>query len=166
MLGRAMGAGPVVGADVSPERRALARRLGLVDVAVDVAAGPDRALEAVLDATSGVGCEVAVDCSGSGAGQLLAVRATRVWGRCVFVGEGGRATLDVSPQVIHRQITLIGSWVTSLPNMELLVERLDRWRVHPEAIVTHRFPLAAAADAYRVADEGRAGKVVLLPGLP
>ena len=165
MLGRAMGAGPIIGADVSAPRRQLARRLGLVDMSVIVdAAGGDAPLEVVMAATGGRGCEVTIDCSGSGAGQLLAVRATRPWGRCAFVGEGGRVTIDVSPLLIHKQITLYGSWVTSLGNMQLLLERLDRWGLHPEATVTHRFALSEAAEAYRVADAGQAGKVVLLPG--
>jgi threonine dehydrogenase-like Zn-dependent dehydrogenase len=166
MLGRAMGAAPVIGADTAPERCDQARRLGLVDVAVPVGQGPegaDAALDAVLRETAGEGCEVTIDCSGSGAGQLLAVRATRRWGRCALVGEGGRLTLDVSPQVIHRQISLHGSWVTSLWGMEALLERLARWNLHPEAVVTHRFPLAQAAEAHRVADGGRGGKVVLEP---
>ncbi len=165
MLGRAMGAGQIIGADVSHDRRALARHLRLVDmtIIVDPNRG-DAALDMVRAATGGRGCEVSIDCSGSGGGQQLAVRATRTWGRCAFVGEGGQVTLDVSPVLIHKQITVYGSWVTSLANMELLLERLDRWGVHPEAIVTHRLALSEAAEAYRIADEGRAGKVVLLPG--
>lgn len=167
MLGRAMGAAPVIGADATPERCALARRLGLTDIAIEVGPGPegaDAALEAVLRATGGAGCEVVVDCSGSGSGQLLGVRATRRWGRCALVGEGGRLTLDVSSLLIHRQISLHGSWVTSLLGMELLLERLARWNLHPEAVVTDRFPLEAAAEAHRVADAGRSGKVLLQPG--
>jgi hypothetical protein len=34
--------------------------------------------------------------------------------------------------------------------------------VHPELTVTDSFPLAHAAEAYRVADEGRRGKVGLV----
>jgi diketogulonate reductase-like aldo/keto reductase len=44
------------------------------------------------------------------------------------------------------------------------VERLARWKLHPEVTVTHRFPLQRAAEAYRVADEGRSGKVVITFG--
>jgi threonine dehydrogenase-like Zn-dependent dehydrogenase len=34
--------------------------------------------------------------------------------------------------------------------------------LHPEETVTHRFSLGEAAEAYRIADEGHAGKVVIV----
>jgi threonine dehydrogenase-like Zn-dependent dehydrogenase len=76
-----------------------------------------------------------------------------------MVGEGGELTIDVSADVIHRQVTLIGSWVTSTVRMAELLDGLVRWGVRPERVVTDRFALADAAEAYRVADAGRAGKV-------
>jgi threonine dehydrogenase-like Zn-dependent dehydrogenase len=47
----------------------------------------------------------------------------------------------VSELLIHKQITLYGSWVTSLRHMEELLEHLVRWNLHPERAVTHRYPL-------------------------
>jgi len=158
MLGRAMGAA-VLGTDVAPERLRLAEDLGLVDHAVPA---DGDAARAVLDLTGGLGCEASIDCSGSGAGRVLALECTRTWGRCAFVGEGGQITFAVSELLIHKQISLHGSWVTSLRHMEELLERLVRWGLHPERVVTHRFPLEAAGDAYRVADSGTAGKVCLV----
>ncbi len=43
-----------------------------------------------------------------------------------------------------------------------LLERLARWDLHPERVVTHRFPLAEAAQAYETADAGLGGKVGIL----
>jgi threonine dehydrogenase-like Zn-dependent dehydrogenase len=159
MLGRAMGATTVVGSDPSGERVLMARDLGLVDVAVTDAAALD---DAVAEATDGRGCEVAIDCSGHPDARQAALRNTRTWGRCVFVGEGGSVTFAVSDLLIHKQIRLHGSWVTSVGHMEDLLEQLVRWDLHPERIVTHRFALADADQAYRVADAGRAGKVCVV----
>jgi len=78
------------------------------------------------------------------------------------VGEGNRLDVDVSRVLIHRQLTVLGTWVTSVWRMEELVERLARWDLHPERTVTSRFALADAAEAYRVADEGLGGKVALV----
>lgn len=159
LLARAMGAVTVVGAEPVAGRRDFAERLGAVD-AVDVGDG------VVLDDLLDDGAEVSVDCSGSGAGQATAVRHTRRWGRCVLIGEGGRLELDVSRDLIHRQLTLIGSWVSSTVAMAELLTDLDRWQLHPEQIVGHTYDLAEAADAYRVADAGEGGKVgLVMPGI-
>ncbi|HJV14825.1 MAG TPA: hypothetical protein VJ625_13125 [Propionibacteriaceae bacterium] len=61
--------------------------------------------------------------------------------------------------LIHKQITLYGSWVTSLRHIEDLLEHLVRWDLRPERIVTHQYSLQHADEAYRVADQGAAGKV-------
>lgn len=159
MLGRALGAPEVLGVEASAERRALAVELGLVDEALE----PEEAIERIQARTQGHGIEVSIDCSGAPAARLLALQALRDWGRCAFVGEGGTVSFDVSPVLIHKQVTLLGSWVTSLYRMEELVERLVRWDIHPERIVTHRFPLERAAEAYEIADRGDSGKVAILP---
>ena len=87
--------------------------------------------------------------------------STATWGRCGFVGEGGDVAFDVSQLLIHRQVTLHGSWVTSIGHMGELLQQLDRWRLQPSAIVTDRFTLDEADLAYQVADRGAAGKVVI-----
>ena len=93
---------------------------------------------------------------------MLALEGTRDWGRCAFVGEGGTISFEVSKMLIHKQITLFGSWVTSLKHLEELVERLDRWGLHPEATCTNRLPLSGAAEAYDLADKGQTGKVCIV----
>jgi threonine dehydrogenase-like Zn-dependent dehydrogenase len=157
LLAGALGVTTIVGAEPSPERRALAERLALVTAALDGAEGRD----AVLDVAGGP-VETSIDASGTEPGRRLALEALADFGRCAFVGEGGSLTLEPSPMLIHRQITLVGSWVTSLGHMAELLDRLDRWGLHPESLVTHRFPLAEAAAAYDVADRGLAGKVCLV----
>jgi threonine dehydrogenase-like Zn-dependent dehydrogenase len=158
MLARAMGVGPIVGTDVSPERMRLATDLGLVDTAVPADAEAAGRLD---DLTGGLGFSAAMDCSGNATARLLALTSTGNWGRCAFVGEGGDVGFDVSPVLIHKQVTLHGSWVTSIGHMGDLLGHLERWRVHPEEIVTDTFPLDDAAAAYDLADRGTSGKVCI-----
>ncbi len=159
MLCRAMGASLLIGTDTVPERLALAESLGLVDHAV--AAG-DETVARVLDLTGGHGVERAVDCSGADPARQTAIRATRKWGRIVFIGEGGSVRFNPSPDIIHDQKTIYGSWVTNIWRMEELVERLVRWRVRPADLVPHRFPLDRAGDAYALMAEGKCGKVAVV----
>ena len=72
------------------------------------------------DRTAG-GCSATLDCSGHPAARLLALTSTATWGRCAFVGEGGSVGFDVSQTMIHKQVTLHGSWVTSIGHMEDLL---------------------------------------------
>ena len=156
LLAGAMGSPLVVGTDPSPERRALALELGAVDHAV---AGSDEELDALLPGPGGGGAEVAVDCSGNGRGQLTALRHTRRWGRAALVGEGGQLTVDVSEVLIHRQLTVHGSWVTSTGRMSELLRNLVLWDLHPERLVSDTFSIEDAERAYAVADAAQGGKV-------
>jgi threonine dehydrogenase-like Zn-dependent dehydrogenase len=159
MLAKARGATRCIGVDVVDDRIELTRKLGVADLVLNA---NEDALEQIHKATDGKGCEATVDCSGNTHGRQLALRATRQWGRCAFVGEGGTVELNPSPDMIHEQVTVYGSWVTSLGHMEDLVERMDRWEMHPEKTVTHRFSLDEAAKAYETMDEGKCGKVAIV----
>lgn len=159
MLGRALGAAPIVGTDVTPERLENALALGAVDHAV---LADDQAPGTLAGLTEGAGFTATMDCSGHPDARHLALSSTAVGGRSAFVGEGGQVTFDVSPMLIHKQITVHGSWVTSLGHMGDLLGHLARWRLHPERIVTRRFPLEDAAAAYDAAAAGRAGKVCIV----
>ncbi len=46
--------------------------------------------------------------------------------------------------------------------MEELVERLVRWKLHPATLITHRFALDQAADAYALMASGHCGKVAVV----
>ena len=157
-LCRKLGANKIIGIDVIRERLDLARQLGLCDEVLT--AGPDNVAE-VRALTGGHGVERAVDCSAHPAARATAIRATRKWGRIVFIGEGGKVEFNPSGDMIHDQKTLFGSWVTSIWQMEEVVERLVRWNLHPADLVTHRFPLSKAAEAYALMASGRCGKVAV-----
>ena len=84
----------------------------------------------------------------------------RTWGRACLVGEGGQVTYEPTPDIIHRQLTLVGSWTFST----VLLAELARWVVDRKiplgGIITHRFPLAQADEAFALFDGGGTGKVV------
>ncbi|MFW5657337.1 MAG: zinc-dependent alcohol dehydrogenase family protein [Bacteroidota bacterium] len=160
MLAKALGATKLVGVDIIQERCNIAKELNLAD---DVFLSESDTLQKVM-ATShhSRGFERTVDCSGHTSGRQLAIRATRQWGKNVMIGEGGTVEFNPSPDIIHDQISIHGSWVTNIWRMEELVERLVRWNIHPENLVTHRFTLDNVDKAYQLMDEGRCGKVAVV----
>ena len=159
MLARAMGASRLIGVDVVPERVDLALSLGLADYSILTGPGTD---EKIMELTGDMGVERAVDCSGNDQARQTCIRTTRKWGKIVFIGEGGTCSFHPSPDIIHDQKTIYGSWVTNIWRMEELVERLQRWEIHPEILVTNRFPLEKASEAYELMNLGKCGKVAVV----
>ena len=157
MLAKAMGA-QVIGVDLLPERLELARQLG-ADAVIDAAAQDPVA--AIRDMTAGEGAEVAVDYSGHPQARNNALDCVRIWGRVAFVGERNLTTINPSPQMLHKQLTVVGSWVFGLWELQELGAFLVRQHLHPESMVTHRFPLERIAEALKLFDTGKTGKVII-----
>jgi len=159
MLAKAMGAQKIIGIEVIEERIQIARKLALFDEVLK--AGPEN-VKQVRDLTSGAGVEKSVDCSANDKARLTCIQAARKWGKIVFLGEGGTCTFQPSPDIIHDQKTIYGSWVTNLWRMEELVERIVRWGIHPDDLITHRFSLDQVSEAYSLMASGQCGKVAVV----
>lgn len=159
MLAKAMGASRLIGVEMNEYRINLAKKLGLVDYAFKPS---DHVIEDIKAVTEGKGAEKAVDCSASDAGRQTAIRGTRDWAKIALVGEGNTMTVNPSPDLMHTQKSVYGSWVTSTWKMMDLTERLVRWGIHPADIVTDRFPIEKAGEAYALMASGRCGKVAVV----
>lgn len=159
MLCKAMGASKLIGVEMNDYRIELAQKLGLVD---HVFKPTDHTVDEIRAITGGHGAERAIDCSASDAGRQTAVRATRDWGKVALVGEGNYMTLNPSPDMMHSQKTIYGSWVTSTWKMMDLAERLVRWGIHPGDLITDEFPLERAGEAFELMSGGKCGKVAVV----
>jgi threonine dehydrogenase-like Zn-dependent dehydrogenase len=156
-LATAMGA-RVIAVDPLPERRALATQLG-ADVALDTAADP---VEAIRELTHGEGAEATLDCTGNAEARANCAKAARAWGRACFVGEQGTATFDMTPDVIHKQLTMYGSWTFSTVLLaECAQFAVDR-RIPLRDVFTESFTLAEADGAFRKFAERGMGKGVFV----
>jgi threonine dehydrogenase-like Zn-dependent dehydrogenase len=158
LLAVAMGA-RVIALDVSPERLALARDFG-ADMVVDPnATDPVAALK---DLTHGEGVDLALECSSAPSARQAAVRSVRTWGTACFVGEGGSVSLDVSPDLLRRQVTLIGSWTFSSVGQEECARFVANRKIPLGKLITHRFSIDEAAEAYRLFDTQTTGKGMIV----
>jgi threonine dehydrogenase-like Zn-dependent dehydrogenase len=157
-LGSAMGA-RVIGLDINAERRALATRFG-ADAVIDP--GAIDPVEALAELTHGEGVDLAMDCSSAEEARLAAIKATRTWGTVCFVGEGGSVTIDVSADMLRRQLTLIGSWTFSTVIQEECARFVADRGIDVDALFTHRYSLDQVADAYALFDTQTTGKGVFL----
>jgi threonine dehydrogenase-like Zn-dependent dehydrogenase len=124
----------VIAVDIAAERRNLAQQFGaheVLDPSGDVVA-------AIRDLTHGEGAHKTLDASSAPDARAAAVRAVRSWGTACFVGERGQVTLDVSPDLLRRQVTLVGSWTFSKQGQAECAEFVADQRVEVERLFTHR----------------------------
>ena len=157
-MAKVMGA-RVIALDVSEPRLLLAKEFG-----ADVTINPkkDDPVMAIKELTHGEGTELALDCSGSAEGRLAAVRATRTWGKILLVGEGGQLTVDVSSDLLRRQLTLVSSWTFSTAGQMECAQFVADRRIPVEKIFTQRYRLEEAEKAYREFDTQSTGKGVFM----
>ena len=155
----AMGA-RVIAIDISPERRTLARAFGAHEV---IDAKSHDTVAAIRDLTHGEGAHKTLDASSAPEARAAAVRAVRSWGTACFVGERGQVTLDVSPDLLRRQVTLVGSWTFSRQGQAECAEFVADRKVDVEKLFTHRWTLEQAEEAYKLFDTQTTGKAVILP---
>ncbi|MBV9132542.1 MAG: zinc-binding dehydrogenase [Chloroflexi bacterium] len=157
-LATAMGA-RVFAIDPLPERRALASQLG-AEVALDPTAGS--VVEAIRELTHGEGADATLDCTGNAEARANCTKAARPWGRACFVGEQGTATFDMTPDVIHKQLTMYGSWTFSTVLLaECAQFAVDR-RIPLRDVFTESFALDDADAAFRKFSGRTMGKGVFV----
>jgi len=159
LLGKATGM-RVIGIDIAEERLALATQCGADTV---VNAGKDDPVAALKGLTKGAGVDYALECSSAPAARTAAVRAAKTWGVVCYVGEGGNVTLDVSPDMLRRQITLMGSWTFSKVGQDACARFIAEHKIPLETLITHRFKLQEAEQAYQLFDRQTMGKGIIQP---
>src|SRR6516165_10690051 len=126
------------------ERRELARQFGAAEV-IDPAAHD--MVAAIRELTHGEGAHKTLDASSAPDARAAAVRAVRAWGTACFVGERGQVTLDISADLLRRQVTLVGSWTFSKQGQAECAEFIAERKVDVERLFTHRWRLEQAEEA-------------------
>jgi threonine dehydrogenase-like Zn-dependent dehydrogenase len=160
LLAAQMGA-RVIALDTSEERLARAKEFG-ADVLIDPKSTPN-VVQAIRDLTHGRGAHASLDASSSPEARAQAVRCVRTWGKACFVGEGDSVTLDVSNDLLRRQVTLIGSWTFSTVGQADCARYVADREIVLDRLFTHRWKLEQAEEAYQLFDRQTSGKGVILP---
>ena len=148
----------VIAVDPIPERRALAMKLGASETIDPNEVDP---IEVIRSATHGRGADATLDATGVAEVRAQAVRSTRVWGRSCLVGEGGTVTFDATNDIIHRQVTLMGSWTFSTVVLEELGHYVVDRGIPLRDMITRTFTLDQVAEAFADFEAGAPSKYVV-----
>ena len=153
-LAAAMG-GLVIGVDPVDYRRQLALQHGAHQVIDPLAeAMPER-----VKAITGEGAEVCIETSGNDGARVALLEATPYHARLIYVGFGGRAkNAMLGPQLGGRWVT--GSNMFTGADYYALVRFMLREGLRFSDLVTHRFPLERAQEAFDLFATRETGKVM------
>lgn len=148
----------VIAVDGIAGRRELAHRLGATAVA------PDDAAAAIAAATDGLGADGVIEAAGSPGALTAAIGFVRGQGTVSVIGAHFEPDfpLDLG-RMFERELTLRVTWGHGLDDRDRILSMLAAGVIDPTPTITHRFPLADAAEAYRVFDGREAVKVLLTP---
>ncbi|MBI2194325.1 MAG: zinc-binding dehydrogenase [Planctomycetes bacterium] len=171
---RLAGCRPVIGVDLSPFRRDIARKLG-ADVLLDGHAAD--LSEQLKAANHGRLADLVYEVTGVGELVTRQMDLLRRQGRIVIVsGPRTKTLIDLNDQCSCPSFSVIGAHYTSHPAEEtpynpwtiyrhagLFLDHVARGELKAELLITHRYPWSDAPAAYDLLmrDRGQAGAVVL-----
>jgi 2-desacetyl-2-hydroxyethyl bacteriochlorophyllide A dehydrogenase len=137
--------------ELSPERREVARRMG---VHVTVEADKTDPVAAVRELTGGRGADVVMECVGVEASVQQAIDMTRRGGRCVLGGLPVKPlSLDMK-EVVFGEKQLVGA-MASVWQFGKALDLIVNKRVNPAGIIAREYPFEQTPDALKQAHERR-----------
>jgi threonine dehydrogenase-like Zn-dependent dehydrogenase len=157
-LASAMGA-RVIALDTNAERLARSKEFGAWEV---IDPTDSDVVERVRSLTNGRGADFSLDTSASAAARASAVRCTRIWGTACFVGSGGQVTLNVSPDLLRKQRTVIGHWTFSTVGQAECAAFVVDHGINVDSLFTNEWSLDDAEHAYQLFDGQKTGKGVFI----
>lgn len=150
-ISKLVGAKQIFVVDVRQEQLERARRAG-----ADVTINPrdTSPVEAVLEATGGLGVDVAAEFVGLKQTIAQAVESVVPGGRVVVAGLGADPITIQPPTVfVRKQISFLGSYGFTKRNIEQLLELAAAGRLSLESSITHTFPLEEVNTALKYLHE-------------
>ncbi|HEX6349143.1 MAG TPA: zinc-dependent alcohol dehydrogenase family protein [Candidatus Dormibacteraeota bacterium] len=160
LTGKLLSPGQIIAIDMADPRLAKAREFG-ADLTINNAR--DDAVKAVMDATGGLGADVAIEAVGVPATFELATELIRPGGRVANIGVHGHPVTLHLEKLWIRDVTITTGLVDANTTARLL-KLVASGRLDPTVFATHRFTLAETMQAYDVfgrAAETGALKVVM-----
>lgn len=155
---RAMGADVIV-IDVIEERLEQSKKFG-ADVVIN--SSYTDPVQAIRDIT-GTRVVKAIDCSGNSQAEIHALSSVSLHGSLVFVGWGTKTEIRPVDQVITRDLTVRGSWYFNISDFERMTNFVQSKKIPLKDMITHRFKLNQASEAFDLFDKKKTLKVVLHP---
>ncbi len=138
-----------------------ARELGFETLVAGNGGSP---LDAVQEATGGLGADLVIECSGSAAGIGSAVDLVRKKGRICAIGLTGKPSIPFPwDKAAFKVCDLIFNLSTSYTSWDRTINLIASGALPADKVISHRLPLAEWEYGFREIEAQRALKVLLIP---
>jgi len=163
MMAKALGASNVIVSEISEQRLQTA-----VDFGANIAVNPAKEdlASRVLEATGGRGADVIIVAVGSQSALEQAFGLVSKGGRVSFFAglPKGKENVALNANIIHYKETLVsGSFASTPYEFHQTIELAASGKLNVKRIVTYRFGLDSASQAFEAALSGKALKVCINP---
>uniref|UniRef100_A0A2K6URB8 Sorbitol dehydrogenase n=1 Tax=Saimiri boliviensis boliviensis TaxID=39432 RepID=A0A2K6URB8_SAIBB len=166
LVAKAMGASQVVVTDLSAPRLSKAKEIG-ADLVLQISKESPQEIASKVEGLLGCKPEVTIECTGAEASIQAGIYATRSGGTLVLVGLGSEmttvplvhaATREVDIKGVFRYILLTIPFLSGYYKQKIFPLLIS---VNVMPLVTHRFPLEKALEAFETSKKGLGLKVML-----
>ncbi|KAK2493032.1 hypothetical protein MC885_010887 [Smutsia gigantea] len=159
LVAKAMGAAQVVVTDLSASRLSKAKEVG-ADLVLQISKETPQEIASHVEGLLGCQPEVTIECTGAESAVQAGIYATRSGGTLVLVGLGSKMTSVPLVHAATREVDIKGvfRYCNTWP---MAISMLASKSVNVKPLVTHRFPLEKALEAFETSKKGLGLKVML-----
>ncbi|KAM5178427.1 sorbitol dehydrogenase [Callospermophilus lateralis] len=159
LVAKAMGAAKVVVTDLSASRLSKAKEVG-ADFTLQVSKESPQEIASKIENLLGCKPAVTIECTGAESCIQTGIYATRSGGTLVLVGMGSEMTTVPLVHAAVREVDIKGvfRYCNTWP---MAISMLESKSVNVKPLVTHRFPLEKAMEAFETSKKGLGIKVML-----
>jgi len=159
-VARSMGAAKVIVTGMTADRWRLdiAERLG-ADLTMDVQQEQD-AVEAVKRESHGVGADVVIEASGSGAARRQGFEFVKTAGYVSLIGIQGKATDINMDHIVMKELHVLGTWGTLPSTWVMTLRMMASRKIDVRPLITHRLPLREWQKGFDLMESQKAIKVL------
>lgn len=160
LAAKAMGASKVVITDITDSRLTVAKQMG-ADFVLNVAGKDPKSLATEVASMLGGLPDSSIECSGAEASTRLGIYATKSGGTFVLVGMGGHeVTLPMINALINEiDIRGVFRYANCYPTA---LEMVATGKVDVKPLITHRYTLEQALDAFETTRTGAGGAIKVM----
>lgn len=159
-VARSMGAARVIVTGVTTDtwRLEIAKRLG-ADLTIDVQAEKDP-VAIVKEESDGVGADVVIEASGSGAARRQAFEFVKTAGYVSLIGIQGRQTEINMDHIVMKELHVLGTWGTLPSTWIMTLRMMASGKVDVRPLITHRIRLSDWSRGFELMEKQQAIKVL------